>query len=386
MLAADTDGGCRRRGAEVLSFLRSALRRPRAATALLFVVASTTATPVHGPDSFHVAAYLPEWRYEGANWVTICATVTHLILFSIEVTPSGAPTALDRIPRPELLSEARAAATAAGTKLLLCIGGNGRSAGFSPTVASKKKRARFVAALLALCEKHGLDGVDYNWEYPGYAFGRGYLSEAEVAADYTGLFKLLEETHAAFAPSGRVITMAYYPDGRQERLLMEGGAPQWVAALHMMSYDQGSKHSTWEFAERVARQGAELLPPGKVTHGLPFYGRHTRTGDWKSWEDLVQQHRPAPGVDEAGGYYFNSAELIERKTRLAAQLGLAGVMIWEVGQDCRLVPVTHGATTHVRTCPSEGDEDSLLAAVGRAVAKGAAAGGAEAAAPARDEL
>ena len=128
--------------------------------------------------------------------------------------------------------------------------------------------------------------------------------------------------------------------------------------------------------------GAELLPPGKVTHGLPCYGRHTRTGDWKSWEDLVQQHRPAPGVDEAGGYYFNSAELIERKTRLAAQLGLAGVMIWEVGQDCRLVPVTHGATTHVRTCPSEGDEDSLLAAVGRAVAKGAAAGGAEAAAPA----
>ena len=89
-----------------------------------------------------MAAYLPEWRYEGANWVTICGTVTHLILFSIEVTPTGAPAALDRIPRPELMSEARAAATASGTKLLLCIGGNGRSAGFSPTVASKKKRKR----------------------------------------------------------------------------------------------------------------------------------------------------------------------------------------------------------------------------------------------------
>ena len=111
---------------------------------------------------------------------------------------------------------------------------------------------------------------------------------------------------------------------------MAGGAPQWVAAMHMMSYDQGARHSTWEFAERVARQGAELLPAAKVTHGLPFYGRHVRTGesnpnpnpnpnpspspspnpspspspnpspnpnpnpdqvrtgDWKSWEDLVQ--------------------------------------------------------------------------------------------------
>ena len=121
----------------------------------------------------------------------------------------------------------------------------------------------------------------------------------------------------------------------------------------------------------MARQGAELLPAAKVTHGLPFYGRHMRTGDWKSWEDLVQQHRPADGVDEADGYFFNSAALIERKTRLAKQLGLAGVMIWEVGQDCRLVPVTHGATTHVRTCPADGDADSLLAAVSRGISAGA---------------
>ena len=106
---------------------------------------------VHDASSFMVAAYLPEWRYEGANWATICATVTHLILFSIEVAPSGALAALDRLPRAELMREARAAATASGTKLLLCIGGNGRSAGFSPMVASEAKRTRFIAALLALC-------------------------------------------------------------------------------------------------------------------------------------------------------------------------------------------------------------------------------------------
>ena len=62
---------------------------------------------VHDESSFQVAAYLPEWRYEGANWATICATVTHLILFSIEVAPTGALAALDRLPRPELMLEVR---------------------------------------------------------------------------------------------------------------------------------------------------------------------------------------------------------------------------------------------------------------------------------------
>jgi GH18 family chitinase len=33
------------------------------------------------------------------------------------------------------------------------------------------------------------------------------------------------------------------------------------------------------------------------------------------------------------------------------QAGLGGIMIWEVGQDCRVHPVTHGQDTHVSTCP-----------------------------------
>jgi len=333
---------------------------------VLLVTLNSFIVAVAAQDSnFMVAAYLPEWRYEGANWVTICSTVTHLIFFSIEVTPKGALTALDRLPRAELLRKAREAANASGTKLLICIGGNGRSSGFPATVGSTKRRQRFVAELLALCEKYDFDGVDFNWEYPGYRFGSGYLPDGEVEKDYVGLHKLLQETHAAFLQSGRAITMAYYPDERQERLLMQGGAPQWVEAMHMMSYDQPGRHSTFEFAQKVGQQGATLLPPAKVTLGVPFYGRHVGTGDWKSWEDLVQAHAPAGDVDEAAGYYFNSPVLIERKTALARDLGLAGVMIWEVGQDCRLVPVTHGQTTHVRTCPGKDSSNSLLSAIHR---------------------
>ena len=277
---------------------------------------SEPASPHH--SDMMVAAYLPEWRYEGASWSDICSVVTHLILFSIEVLPTGALSALDRMPRKELLQQARAAADETGTKLLICVGGNGRSAGFSSAVATAKSRRRFIKSLVQLCEKEGLDGVDLNWEYPGYQFGSGYQAQAAVDKDYRGLFLLMRELREALSASSRVLTMAYYPDGRQERLLMEGGAPQWVDAMHMMAYDQGGKHSTEEFGLQVMRQGAELLPPHKVTVGLPFYGRHVRTGDWKSYEDIVQWGGLAPSEDEARGYYFNGAELIARKVEQVA--------------------------------------------------------------------
>ena len=76
----------------------------------------------HFSRDFAVASYLPEWRYEGANWDEMCAHSTHLILFSLEPTPSGGIQAMDRLPRPELLAQAQAAATLHGTKVLICFG------------------------------------------------------------------------------------------------------------------------------------------------------------------------------------------------------------------------------------------------------------------------
>ena len=44
--------------------------------------------------------------------------------------------------------------------------------------------------------------------------GMGYLEEKEVLKDYEGLAALLRETKLLFKESGRVVTMAYYPDTR----------------------------------------------------------------------------------------------------------------------------------------------------------------------------
>lgn len=326
-----------------------------------------------------VVGYLPEWRYEGANWDTISQHVTHLLLFSLEPDAKGSIVAWDRYPRRPLLNLAREASRRHGTKLMVCFGGNGRSEGFSAMVRNKKRRARFLRELGRLLEKDELDGVDYNWEYPGYSFRGGYMPEKEIAADYKGLSLLIKETKELFASKGSLagaaVTMAYYPDGRQEQLIKQYKIDQHVDLMHMMSYDQGGgQHSSLEFGKRAVDQGERALPGEKLTMGVPFYGRHSRTGDWTTYEDLVQRHDPlAPNVDsvtapEGNGATigFNGVKTIEEKTRYAIDKGTAGVMIWEAGQDCRLVPVAHGDKTHVRTCPS--DDASLLLAISRAVA------------------
>jgi GH18 family chitinase len=248
------------------------------------------------------------------------------------------------------------------------------------SIPSRKAFARRVKDLVARLQ---LDGIDLNWEYPGYVFGRGYSSDKEIEKDYYSfgeLIKLLRRELGAEA----AITLAYYPDGRQERMLVRHGSPESLDLLHMMTYDQpGQDHSSFAFARKSMLQGIELgLPKEKLTLGLPFYGRNSQTGDWTTYEDIVQKYRISDADDSVreNGIVigFNGKDTIRRKTEEALRLGLGGVMVWEAGQDCRGRPVARSGRTHVATCP-QGEESSLLAEIDRAVKKrgGVGAKGAE---------
>lgn len=82
----------------------------------------------------------------------------------------------------------------------------------------------------------------------------------------------------------------------------------------------------------------------------------------------MQQNDPLDAaVDELGPVSFNGRDTIRTKTALAIDSGLGGVMIWEVGQDCRRNPVVRkGKVEHVATCP-KGDDSSLLVALAEAI-------------------
>ena len=145
--------------------------------------------------------------------------------------------------------------------------------------------------------------------------------------------------------------------------------------MHMMTYDQhGQQHSSYDFAVRSITQGIELgLPPSKLTLGLPFYGRD-RHGQWTTYEEILNKHYDLIGgrdgnfnVDNVDGIGFNSFETIKKKTEYAIQKGIGGVMIWEIGQDCRMKAVEElNGNTHAETCRGKALSASLHVAISKA--------------------
>ena len=110
------------------------------------------------------------------------------------------------------------------------------------------------------------------------------------------------------------------------------------------SYDSvPGEHSTYDFARKtVARWTSQDLPAKKLTLGVPFYARHTKTGDWKTYEELVKTLREKESDETAGfsdkvntynSYFFNNPQLIGKKTTYAHEKDIGGIMIWELGQD-----------------------------------------------------
>lgn len=167
-------------------------------SALLGTCMCSTATSNNNKEDkkFAVVGYVPEYRYGIIDWDAMCKHLTHAIFFSIEVTKDGELSAMDRFPNSDILARAHEAAKKYGTKLMICFGGNSRSGGFGHLVLFPEKRAHFIKNVMKLLDDNSLDGVDLNWEYP------------QSQAEWTGLFRLINEMKAAFRPTGRVLTMA----------------------------------------------------------------------------------------------------------------------------------------------------------------------------------
>ena len=280
-----------------------------------------SSTPLPGgfcqPDAlaagFWITGYLPE--YQPVNQ-EMGNCLTDLIFFSLEPTSHGHLDA-SRLSG-ERLDELHAIQTRYGLRLHLSLGGWGRNGGFGPMVIDPVLRQGFVLELSNFLQQNGFNGVDFDWEFPE--------SDGEVS----GYGSLIKETVEALSAWGGQVTVTFYP---YENLDLE----PFLSAdrIHIMSYDRGSQHATYEQAEADIKLFLQLgAPPEKLVLGIPFYGREmSEPYTAYTYAQIVDQYKPEPGQDEAGGVYFNGIETVQLKTCLARQQGLGGVMIWEIGQD-----------------------------------------------------
>ena len=95
-------------------------------------------------------AYVPEYRL-GIDFIAAGTVATDLILFSVEPTLDGEIRHLDRLPK-DRIAAAHKAKQETGVRLLLCIGGGGRSEFFIGVAAKSATRKAFAQNIVDICK------------------------------------------------------------------------------------------------------------------------------------------------------------------------------------------------------------------------------------------
>ena len=259
-------------------------------------------------------------------------------------------------------------------KLVLSVGGWG-AGGFSNMAMTEEGRRAFAKSCLEAVERHNLDGIDIDWEYP-------CSDLAEIDWDprdkenYTLLLQALRDALGR----DRIVSVAvgageYFVEGSQMDKVSE-----IVDYVQLMTYDlrngftsQAGHHAslglskgdtsntgTRGIVEMFRRAG---VPYEKMVVGAAFYSRmFTGVPDINNgllqpsesvgmagpgYGELTDQYRLAGGFreywdDEAEASYlwngstflsYESPEAIRRKCRYVMEKGMMGIMFWEHGCD-----------------------------------------------------
>lgn len=139
-------------------------------------------------------------------------------------------------------------AHAAGTKVLVSVGGWSGSTGFSPMAASAANRANFIKWNVDFIKQWNTDGVDIDWEYPT---AKGAGCNAVNVNDVSNLQTLIQELRAAlttnFPNDYKEITMAVHitPFGGEQPVKDVSGFVPYMDRFHVMAFDvNGAWNST----------------------------------------------------------------------------------------------------------------------------------------------
>jgi chitinase len=285
--------------------------------------------------------------------------ITHINVAFAWPLSDGSIVDYPELPYPDLVTQAHLA----GKKILPSVGGWGQSNGFSPMAADSIARASFVQNLVYYIQSNEYDGADLDWEFP------------ETVTDRANQILLVRDIRNAFDANGQdwIISMAVSIGDWYGRWSDYSALSQYVSYFNMMAYDV---HGPWTthaghnaplYAPQTDYDGSghqgilylngqRGVPLSMINLGLPFYGREFTA---------MQLYGPSTGGDEflynvipgklASGWTYHWDDVsdvpylqnpsntllasyddtssMRIKCQYAIQSGLAGVMIWALGQD-----------------------------------------------------
>ncbi|PSJ38474.1 glycosyl hydrolase family 18 protein [Allosphingosinicella deserti] len=232
-----------------------------------------------------------------------------------------------------------AKAHAAGSKLLISLGGGGIPAcsGDWSALLQPGTRGPLVKALVDAVDRHGLDGIDVDIE-------GALLTKIDKEGNFTPFIAALSE---ALKRRGKLLTCA---TASYEGGMVPVSSIPYFDIVGVMSYDAigttwgkaGDEHSTVEQARKDVQLWLDRgVAKEKLALGLPFYGYGY--GDYTPnhpFRDIRQKFGAAALLTDvigsrcAGCSYitFNGPPTLAEKGRLAGSRA-GGIMVWEISQD-----------------------------------------------------
>ena len=261
----------------------------------------------------------------------------------------------------------------AGVRVVLSIQGySSAGTNFSKAASTAAGRKTLAESMLKTIEKYHLDGIDIDWEYPGFNTGTPTSIDKP---NYTLLCKQIVETLKGANPD-YLVTAAIPGGGNGPSRFELGNVAKYLDYIHIMTYDlqsgSSATHHSALYKSSATLNGCSIqesvntyinngVPKEKIVIGLAFYGKRTRatslggraSGGYKAivYSALVTDYlsrlnkdvvygfdevAQAPYLlDKTNGYFitYEDERSIAAKCKFAIDNGIAGVMIWEIGED-----------------------------------------------------
>lgn len=234
-------------------------------------------------------------------------------------------------------------------RVMLSIGGWG-SGGFSEMAADETTRKAFAADCQRVVETFGLDGIDMDWEYPTSSES-GISSSPADTYNFTSLMRDLREAIG----SEKLLTFA---SAANARYVDFKAVDRYVDFVNIMTYDMANPpfhHAALHQSPFVKNLSAEEaveahisagIPAGRLTLGIPFYGRGSGAiSNFIDYREIIQltgyttqwdEEAKAPYLTDGNGVFvcsYETAQSIALKCVFLREKGMLGAMYWDYSGD-----------------------------------------------------
>ncbi len=203
-------------------------------------------------------------------------------------------------------------------KILISVGGWSWSKNFSDAVLTEQTREVFANSAVEFMQKHNIDGIDLDWEYPGQ-IGDNNTFRQEDKENFTAVLKLIREKLEAIKPNIYLLTIATGANQSYLDHTNMAEAHQYLDFINIMTYDyftggssktghhsslfQSKTNKNAMYSAKAVEQHVKAgIPIQKLVLGVPFYGR------W--WKGVNDENRGLyqDSSGERGGFSFKEIE------------------------------------------------------------------------------